>query len=254
MNDRFKDQVVWIVGADTPVGQELVKAFAKEGASLLLSGVEKAPDGIAAKCYPIPLTDEIARATVADNQRIDTLVFCQPDSPDMDIEHCTVEFWDKELQKGLAANYCACRAAMKIMGPAGKGTFLSVVSFHDEKPNGAKLMLSVCAGGSNMLMREAAQDYGRMPGSFRCNVIEVGPMEGDEERFDASKTAYYYTMDTKVPRRKAGKPSEIVGAALFLCSDEASYINGATLRIDGGYIGFYGDGDSRKRWEYGYNA
>ena len=252
MNERFRDQVVWIIGADLPIGKELVKAFAAEGASLLLSGAEKAPDGIAAKCYPIPTTDEIARAIVKDNERIDTLVFVQPDSPDMDIEHCPVEFWDEQLLNGLSANYCACRAAMRIMGPAGKGTFLSVVSYHDEKPNGCKLMLSVCAGGNNMLMREAAQDYGRMPGTFRANVLEIGPMEGDEERMEGSKTHLYYTMDTKIPRGKAGTPDEVVGAALFLCSEEASYINGATLRVDGGFIGYYGDGDSKKRWEYGY--
>ena len=252
MKERFKDRVVWIVGAGEPIGQALAAAFSAEGARLVLSGVEKAPEGLTAPCYPMPIDDEIARRTVRENEDIDTYVFVQPDSPDMDIEHCPVEFWDEQLALGLGANFCACRAVMRVMGPRGKGTFLSVVSYHDEKPNGCKLMLSVCASGSNMLMREAAQDYGRLEGLFRCNVLEVGPMEGDEERMDASKNNLYYTMDTKIPRGAAGTIEEIVNPALYLCSDEASYINGATLRVDGGFVGYYFDGDSKARFEHGY--
>lgn len=252
MKERFKDRVVWIVGAGEPIGQALAAAFAAEGARLVLSGVEKAPEGLTAPCYPMPIDDEIARKTVRENEDIDTYVFVQPDSPDMDIEHCPVEFWDEQLALGLGANFCACRAVMRVMGPRGKGTFLSVVSYHDEKPNGCKLMLSVCASGSNMLMREAAQDYGRLEGLFRCNVLEVGPMEGDEERMAASKSNLYYTMDTKIPRGAAGTMEEIVNPALYLCSDEASYINGATLRVDGGFVGYYFDGDSKARFEHGY--
>lgn len=252
MKERFKDRVVWIVGAGEPIGQALAAAFAAEGARLVLSGVEAAPEGLTAPCYPMPIDDEIARRTVKENEDIDTYVFVQPDSPDMDIEHCPVEFWDEQLALGLGANFCACRAVMRVMGPRGKGTFLSVVSYHDEKPNGCKLMLSVCASGSNMLMREAAQDYGRLEGLFRCNVLEVGPMVGDEQRMDASKNSLYYTMDTKIPRGAAGTIEEIVNPALYLCSDEASYINGATLRVDGGFVGYYFDGDSKARFEHGY--
>ena len=252
MKERFKDRVVWIVGAGEPIGQALAAAFAAEGARLVLSGVEAAPEGLTAPCYPMPIDDEIARRTVKENEDIDTYVFVQPDSPDMDIEHCPVEFWDEQLALGLGANFCACRAVMRVMGPRGKGTFLSVVSYHDEKPNGCKLMLSVCASGSNMLMREAAQDYGRLEGLFRCNVLEVGPMVGDEQRMDASKNSLYYTMDTKIPRGAAGTVEEFVNPALYLCSDEASYINGATLRVDGGCVGYYFDGDSKARFEHGY--
>ena len=252
MKERFKDRVVWIVGAGEPIGQALAAAFAAEGARLVLSGVEKAPERLTAPCYPMPIDDEIARKTVRENEDIDTYVFVQPDSPDMDIEHFPVEFWDEQLALGLSANFCACRAVMRVMGPRGKGTFLSVVSYHDEKPNGCKLMLSVCASGSNMLMREAAQDYGRLEGLFRCNVLEVGPMVGDEQRMDASKNSLYYTMDTKIPRGAAGTVEEFVNPALYLCSDEASYINGATLRVDGGFVGYYFDGDSKARFEHGY--
>ena len=252
MKERFKDRVVWIVGAGEPIGQALAAAFAAEGARLVLSGVETPPEGLTAPCYPMPIDDEIARKTVKENEDIDTYVFVQPDSPDMDIEHCPVEFWDEQLALGLGADFCACRAVMRVMGPRGKGTFLSVVSYHDEKPNGCKLMLSVCASGSNMLMREAAQDYGRLEGLFRCNVLEVGPMVGDEARMDASKNALYYTLDTKIPRGAAGELQEFVDPALYLCSDEASYINGATLRVDGGFVGYYFDGDSKARFEHGY--
>ena len=136
MKERFKDRVVWIVGAGEPIGQALAAAFAAEGARLVLSGVEAAPEGLTAPCYPMPIDDEIARRTVKENEDIDTYVFVQPDSPDMDIEHCPVEFWDEQLALGLGANFCACRAVMRVMGPRGKGTFLSVVSYHDEKPNG----------------------------------------------------------------------------------------------------------------------
>ncbi len=252
MNERFTDRVVWIVNAGEPVGQELAKAFAAEGAKLVLSGVETAPEGLEAKCYPVPVDDDIARATVKENEDIDTLVFVQPDSPDMNIENCTADFWDEQMAVGLNANFCACRAVMRVMGPRAKGTFLSIVSHHCEKPSACKLMLSVCASGNEMLMREAAQDYGRLEGLFRCNTLAVGPVEGDEERFEGSMTHSYYTIATKVPRVTLGQLSEIVDPALYLCSDEASYVNGAMLRVDGGLAGYYFDGDSKVRFEQGY--
>ena len=255
MSERFTDRVVWIVNAGEPIAQAVAKAFAEEGVKkLVLSGVESAPAdlNVEAKCYPVPVNDAIARTTVKENEDIDTYVFVQPDSPDMDVEHCTPEFWDEQMMLGVGANYAAIRAAIRVMAPRKKGTFLSIVSYHDEKPNGLKLMLSVCAAGSNMLMREAAQDYGRLEGLFRCNVLQVGPLEGDEERMEAGLNHLYYTLDSRVPRGAAGTIDEIVKPALFLCSDDANYINGATLRVDGGMLGYYGDGDSKARFEYGY--
>lgn len=253
MYGRFKDKVVWIVGADLPVGQALTKAFAAEGAQLILSGVETAPEGIEAKCFAeSPVNDEIARATIKDCTQLDNVVIVQPDSPNMTIEECPVEFWDEELYKGLGAAWCAVRAAMRIIGPQRKGSICAVTTIHDEKPTGCKFMHSVCAGGINMLMREAAQDCGRLGGNIRANVVEMGPLEGDEERMAAGVTKTYYTLNTRVPRGRPGTPEDACGPVLFLCSDDAGYINGSTLRVDGGFIGYYGDGDSEARWKYGY--
>jgi len=255
MSERFTDRVVWIVNAGEPIAQAMAKALVAEGAKkLVLSGVESAPAdlNVEVKCYPVPLDDETARLTVKENEDIDTYVFVQPGSPNMDIEHCTADFWDEQLMLGVGANFTAVRAVMRVMGPRKKGTFLSIVSYHDEKPNGLKLMLSVCASGTNMLMREAAQEFGRMEGLFRCNVLQVGPMEGDEEIMEEGLNHLYYTMDTKIPRGAAGTIDEIVKPALFLLSDEASYINGTSLRVDGGFIGYYFDGDAKARFEHGY--
>lgn len=255
MSERFTDRVVWIVNAGEPIAQAMAKALVAEGAKkLVLSGVESAPAdlNVEVKCYPVPFDDETARLTVKENEDIDTYVFVQPGSPNMDIEHCTADFWDEQLMLGVGANFTAVRAVMRVMGPRKKGTFLSIVSYHDEKPNGLKLMLSVCASGTNMLMREAAQEFGRMEGLFRCNVLQVGPMEGDEEIMEEGLNHLYYTMDTKIPRGAAGTIDEIVKPALFLLSDEASYINGTSLRVDGGFIGYYFDGDAKARFEHGY--
>ena len=93
MSERFTDRVVWIVNAGEPIAQAVAKAFAAEGAKkLVLSGVESAPAdlNVEAKCYPVPINDDIARLTVKENEDIDTYVFVQPDSPDMNIENCTL--------------------------------------------------------------------------------------------------------------------------------------------------------------------
>ena len=103
MSERFTDRVVWIVNAGEPIAQAMAKAIVAEGAKkLVLSGVESAPAdlNVETKCYPVPLDDETARLTVKENEDIDTYVFVQPGSPNMDIEHCTADFWDEQLMLG----------------------------------------------------------------------------------------------------------------------------------------------------------
>ncbi len=249
--ERFSGRRAWITGADTPLGAALARALYGEGAALTLSGVLRPPEGVEARCYPVnPVNDEHAARALEGFGPLDYLVHAAGHVRRVAIADCPVEIWEEEMEANLMTGWCAFRAAAGAIGPERGGAMLIMGSIHDEKPTGCAFTYSVAQGALSMMMREAAQDYGRL--GIRVNMLEAGPLPEDAERFHSDISGIYDTLETKIPRGRAASLGELTEPALFLLSDAAAYINGATLRVDGGFIGYYGDGDSKRRWENGY--
>jgi NAD(P)-dependent dehydrogenase (short-subunit alcohol dehydrogenase family) len=164
----------------------------------------------------------------------------------------TVALFDEVIEQNLAHAWCAARATAGKIGKERGGVILFISSIHGEKPSASAPLYSIACGGVNMLVKEAAQDFGRL--GIRVNQLRCGPLEGEGDLFPSDVSGLYADMEEKIPRGYAGKPEEIIKAALFLCSEDASFINGATLTADGGFLGFYVYGDSESRWDAGYRG
>jgi len=230
----------------------LALAYAREGARLLLCGVEKPYDGIdkdKAICVPDQIFDEsraLEALKLVDN-KVDIYVHAAKSLKETTLEACTDEIWQKELDENVKTAFVTTRVVGPAMVRAGiKGKVLYISTIHKEKPNAKYPLWSISAGAIGMLMADASLEFGRF--GINCNLIEAGPMAGDDQVFDNPVSGIYYNLDIKVPRGSAGAAEEIVKPALFLTSDDASYINGASLRVDGGFIGTYGPKDKEKRW------
>ena len=220
---RFSGKTVYVTQADTAQGEALALRFAKEGANLVLGfGKEdlvKKVEDLGAKAMvvqPDMLTYEGAEALVEEVKktfgRIDALIFNN----------------NNVVKTGLH------------MAEYHSGKIVFVSSIHCDKPTGSAVMYSISKGCINMLCKECALFFGRR--GIQTNLIEAGAVEGDDEKFESTFSPLYAMgyMEERIPRRKAGTPEEIAAVAAFLASDDASFVNGASVRADGGFELFYG--------------
>ena len=242
---RFSGKTVYVTQADTAQGEALALRFAKEGANLVLGfGKEdlvKKVEDLGAKAMvvqPDMLTYEGAEALVEEVKktfgRIDALIFNNNNVVKTDLEHLTREVFESQLNDNAKAAFVLARVIGLHMAEYHSGKIVFVSSIHCDKPTGSAVMYSISKGCINMLCKECALFFGRR--GIQTNLIE------DDEKFESTFSPLYAMgyMEERIPRRKAGTPEEIAAVAAFLASDDASFVNGASVRADGGFELFYG--------------
>ena len=250
--NRYTGKTVWITGAETPLGRKAAEMFLGEGARLLVSGVKDFP-GSEVICYEHnPINEEHANKALSLINTLDILVVANRYVKRSAILESTAELFDEVIDQNLSHAWCAARGAAGKMGKKRGGVILFISSIHGEKPSASTPLYSIACGGVNMLMKEASLDFGRL--GIRVNQLRCGFLEGDAELFISQVTGLYHNPEFRIPRGYPGKLEEAASAALFLCSNEASFINGATLNADGGTLGFYAYADSGERWDFGYGG
>ena len=248
---RFSGKTVYVTQADTAQGAALALRFAKEGANLVLGfageDLVQRVEAAGAKALvvrPDMLTYEGAQKMVDEVKaafgRIDALIFNNNDVVKTGIENLTKEVFESQLNANAKAAFVLARVVGLHMAEYGNGKIVFVSSIHCDKPTGSAVMYSISKGCINMLCKECALFFGRK--GIQTNLIEAGAVEGDDEKFESTFSPLYAMgyMEERIPRRKAGTPEEIAAVAAFLASDDASFVNGASVRADGGFELFYG--------------
>ncbi len=248
---RFSGKTVYVTQADTAQGAALALRFAKEGANLVLGfageDLVQRVEAAGAKALvvrPDMLTYEGAQKMVDEVKaafgRIDALIFNNNDVVKTGIENLTKEVFESQLNANAKAAFVLARVVGLHMAEYGNGKIVFVSSIHCDKPTGSAVMYSISKGCINMLCKECALFFGRK--GIQTNLIEAGAVEGDDKKFESEFSPLYAMgyMEERIPRRKAGSNDEIAAVAAFLASEEASFVNGASVRADGGFELFYG--------------
>ena len=248
---RFSGKTVYVTQADTAQGAALALRFAKEGANLVLGfageDLVQRVEAAGAKALvvrPDMLTYEGAQKMVDEVKaafgRIDALIFNNNDVVKTGIENLTKEVFESQLNANAKAAFVLARVVGLHMAEYGNGKIVFVSSIHCDKPTGSAVMYSISKGCINMLCKECALFFGRK--GIQTNLIEAGAVEGDDKKFESEFSPLYAIgyMEERIPRRKAGSNDEIAAVAAFLASEEASFVNGASVRADGGFELFYG--------------
>lgn len=248
---RFSGKTVYVTQADTAQGEALALRFAKEGANIVLGFgseclVEKI-EQLGSKAMivkPDMLTFEGAQQMVEEVKstfgRIDVLAYNNNNVVKTGIENLTRDVFESQLNDNTKSGFVLSRVVGLHMAEYGDGKIIFVSSIHADKPNGSAVMYSISKGCINMLSKECALFFGRR--GIQTNVIECGAIEGDDEKFVSDFSPLYAMgyMEERIPRRKAGTNDEIAAVAAFLASEDASFVNGTTMRADGGFELFYG--------------
>ena len=249
---KLKGKVALITGSTRGIGKEFAIGFAKEGAEVIINGrnLEKAKavaeeiKSLGVKSIAIgadvSLSQDVTRMVEEAIQslgRIDILVNNAGVNPFiLEAEKIKEEGWDQVIDVNLKGVFLCCQAVGKKMIEQGGGKIInisSVVGFLGEQ---GFLPYSVSKAGVMMLTRVLAYEWSKH--NILVNAIAPGFIAGGMNTPILNKEVLVSGLTQQVPLKRLGKPEEIVQVALFLASEDSSYINGTTIVADGGMTGY----------------
>ena len=252
---RLDGKVAVLTGAGSGIGRVAASMFAGEGAAVVVADVVAdaarmvAADVVAAGGRAQAVTVDVADAEQVQSMvdaatgafgRLDILfnnagIFPVDDGGVLDTPPAT---WQRVMEVNLQGVWLGCRAAIPAMLASGGGSIVNVASFVALMGAAtAQVAYTASKGGVLALSREVAVEYARQ--GIRVNSICPGPIETPllAELFrDPGRRARRLVH---VPMGRFGRPEEIAAAALFLASDEASFVTGSALVVDGGITAAY---------------
>ncbi len=243
---RLKNKVAIVTGGSRGIGRETVETFLREGASVILTASreetakkaveelrERFPNSVIEGISPdLGNLEEVKQAFHAVQEkhgRIDILVNNAGVSEKTPFTEYTEELFDKVMDLNVKGMFNATRAVVEHMAGQGEGVILNTSSMvsHYGQPSGLAYPTSKAA--VNGLTLSLARELG--PKGIRVNAVAPGITETDMMK--AVPKEMIDPLIAQIPLRRLGQPRDIANAFLFLASDEASYVSGVVLRVDG---------------------
>jgi len=241
-----------VTGAGSGIGRAGALRFASEGAKVLLVG--RTPEKIEGVAEEIRIAGGTAGTFAADageEENVKEMVQrAVRDFGGLEVffgnaytwigpkplfEH-TVEQWQEVLRVNLIGSFLAVKHAGTHMRAAGKGSIILTSSVASLRANAGDAAYSASKAGINSLAALAANELSGT--GVRVNSIAPGLIEteGTKFLFDAvRKRGVEHKLGQVNPLKRPGQPGEIAAMAAFLASEDASYVNGQTLVVDGGF-------------------
>lgn len=243
---RLKDKVAIITGGSRGIGYATADAFLREGAKVIIAASspasadkavaslkEKYPAGVVAGIYPdLSNLEEVRKAfngVMEQYGDLDILVNNAGVSESTPFTSYTEEMFDKVMNLNVKGVFNAARVAAECMVAKGDGVILSTSSMVSKygQPSGIAYPTSKFA--VNGLTVSLARELG--PKGIRVNAVAPGITETDMMK--AVPREVIEPMVAQIPLRRLGQPEDIANAFVFLASEEASYITGVVLSVDG---------------------
>lgn len=248
---RLEGKTAIVTGGGSGMGQAIVELFAREGATVLLTDLDEAAGKAVAKStgasvrhHVHDVADEAAwpaviEAAMEGTGRLDILVNNAGSALEGTPEDSDLETWRRVHSVNVEGVFLGCRAVIPPMRKSGGGSIVNIAS---RAAIGAAPPYLAAYGASKGAVRQytksvaaycAGADY-----RIRCNSINPGAVDTPllQASFDHGDDpeARRRAIADRIPMKRIGEPIEIAYAVLFLASDEASFITGAELNVDGG--------------------
>jgi NAD(P)-dependent dehydrogenase (short-subunit alcohol dehydrogenase family) len=246
---RLGDKVALVTGGAYGMGESTARMFAREGARVVVADVlEREGREVAAAIVaaggealfvPLDVSDETrwgeaVRSTVARYGRIDVLVNNAGISgavPDL----TSTDYWDRLMAVNARGAFLGIKSVVPEMRKAGGGSIVNLSSISGFVGQAFVHMgYNAAKGAVRLLTKSAAVQYAK--DGIRVNSVHPGMMPPMRTSVTSADPAQREKVLAAVPLGRAGRPEEAAYAILFLASDEASYITGTELVVDGGFL------------------
>ncbi|HET6158639.1 MAG TPA: SDR family oxidoreductase [Dongiaceae bacterium] len=239
---RLKDRIALIIGAARGIGAGIAERFVEEGARIILADREASAGAATARrlgghFVEINVAEkgdaERAVATALDEHgRLDILVQNAGIYPWTLIENIEPEEWDNVLAVNLKGTYLAARAALAPMKKRNYGRMIFTSSITGPRVTSpGHGHYSASKAGINGFIKAAALEFAGY--GITVNGVEPGNILTEGVKAGRS-AAFIQSMQDMIPLGRLGTPRDVANAVLFLASDDASYMTGTTIVVDGG--------------------
>ncbi len=242
MTGRLNNRSALVIGGARGIGAAIAERFFEEGARVVIADTEeqagRATAGrlkgrfIATDISQKADAERAVNETVTAYGGLDIIVQNAGIYPWTLIENIEPEEWDKVMAVNLRGTYLAARAALPVMKTKKQGRMIFTSSITGPRVSSpGHGHYSASKAGINGFIKAAALEFSGY--GITVNGVEPGNILTEGMKMHRSP-AFIKTMEDAVPLGRLGTPRDIANAALFLASDDASYITGTTIIVDGG--------------------
>jgi 3-oxoacyl-[acyl-carrier protein] reductase len=247
---RFEGTRVIVTGGARGIGKATVARFAAEGAAVLLTDRDREPAESAAKeiaqdtgaavyafvgDVSIKADDEATIQFALEKMGgIDVLVNNAGVYYEEPIEEISEARWDETLNIDLKGTFLMCQAVVPYFKEKGSGNIINMASTNGIAGEINYSHYNAAKGGVVLLTKTLAIELG--PSNIRVNCVCPGYINTETvQAMDLSEFVQDY-IDNKIPMRRVGQPEEVASVIAFLASDDASFVHGESILIDGGQL------------------
>ncbi|MEW1910242.1 SDR family NAD(P)-dependent oxidoreductase [Kitasatospora sp. NPDC085895] len=252
MSGRLAGRAAVVTGAARGIGRATAELFADEGARLVLTDIdgpavealctELSADGAEA----VPVAGDVSvpadartmiETAVGSYGRIDVLVANAGVIPLHTVAEATPEDWDAVMAVDGRGMFLTCKYAIERMSAAGGGSIVCLSSISGLAGQAGQAVYGPAKFVATGLTKHLAVECA--PQGIRVNAVAPGTIRTDRVRQlpdEPGGPEYLEAIVQQHPMGRLGEPEEVARAILFLASDEASFVTGAVLPVDGGYL------------------
>ncbi|MEX0787231.1 MAG: 3-oxoacyl-ACP reductase family protein [Anaerolineales bacterium] len=249
MND-LQDKVVLVTGAGRGIGRALAQAFAEHGAHVAANDITPvnldpavaamAKGSGAVRAWVADVSNKMAVQSMIEEVRdafgrIDVLVNNAAVEPHASLLKMDEWDWDRTLGVNLKGPFLTSQSVGRVMADQGGGVIVNIASVAGRAHGLAERAAFVASKtGLIGLTRESARELAAY--NIRVNAVCPGVIETEGNRGTRGDEAEMSRWLNEIPLRRLGRPEDMVGLVLFLCSEAAAYITGQAFHVDGGVV------------------